>query len=117
MESNEIIKNDWEGPGCLNCPLKNDLENSKERLCNYAADIIDRKMLEKLDSITYQLKKYYEDLYKDALEYEKSEAVKEFAAKLKKAFLPLVCCDRIQFIMAEYEFDKLVKEMTGENKC
>ena len=64
------------------------------------------------------LRKEYQSKCREFLKEKqttKSEAIKEFAERLKKDILPAVVNDRIEYIKAEYDIDKLVKEMTEVN--
>lgn len=100
MTDNEIIKA-LECCGdpyslCVECPIKND-RRCNERLANYALDIINRQQadIDRLNSandekfsqwniLAEKTKQHYADLYNEAKDILKSEAVKEFAERLKE---------------------------------
>lgn len=126
MTDNEIIKA-LECCGdphsvCAECPIKDD-HGCNEQLANYALDIINRQQaeIEKLESandekfsqwymLTEKTKQHYADLYNEAKDILKAEAIKEFAKRLKCG-LPqetgVIRCSDV---------DSLVKEMVGEKE-
>ena len=46
----------------------------------------------------------------------KIETCKEFAEKLIREVLPVICSDRLEYIKAEYEIDKFLDKMVGEEE-
>ena len=128
MTDNEIIKA-LECCGdsystCAECPIKDD-NGCNEQLANYALDIIKRQQaeIERLNSandekfnqwnmLAEKTKQHYTDLYNEAKDILKSEAVKEFAERLKE--IVKFTDDTYECWEIEGYIDNLVKEMVGE---
>ena len=43
----------------------------------------------------------------------KIETCKEFAEKITREVLPVICSDRLEYIKAEYEIHKFLNKMIG----
>ena len=131
MTDNEIIKA-LECCGdpysiCAECPIKDD-HGCNEQLANYALDIIKRQQaeIERLESandkkfnqwnmLAEKTKQHYADLYNEAKDILKSEAVKEFAERLKeKSFKTIRNYGLTKDVVEVCDIDNLVKEMVGE---
>lgn len=119
MTDNEIIRaleccSNRTDRYCPNCPYYNvpykDNMTCSEVLMSDALDLITRQQAEieglhkKVDELSEVLSDSIRIRYKEA----KSEAIKEFAERLKRESL----IDRVYNILQEGEIDKLVKEMT-----
>ena len=131
MTDNEIIKA-LECCGdsystCAECPIKDD-NGCNEQLANYALDIINRQQaeIERLESandkkfnqwnmLAEKTKQHYADLYNEAKDILKSEAVKEFAERLKeKSFKTIRNYGLTKDVVEVCDIDNLVKEMVSE---
>lgn len=107
MTDNEIINalECCDNCFCEQCHYKPKLLDCREELCKDALDLINRQKAE-IERYKGVIK-----LLESDVQAAKTEAIKEFAERLKKGLLAYMCSDRIQFIKAEYELDNLVKEM------
>lgn len=85
---------------CNNCP--NVVDNCHANLIDYALDLINRQKaeIERLKEFIVETRRCDKEL--------KAEAIREFAERLKKAF---VLCDP----MFNKYIDNLVKEMAGDS--
>ena len=99
---------------CPNCPYYNVLYKDdgtcSEMLMDYTLDLIKRKNaeIERLHKKVEELSEVLSDSIRIRYKEAKSEAVKEFAERLKRECL----VDRGYNILQEGEIDNLVKEMT-----
>ena len=123
MTDNEIIKalkccNGWDSR-CLNCPLICEGVNCKEKLNNYTLDLINRQKAEierlKRDiAIHEHVHEESNAAYQVLVKQAKSEAIKEFAERLKKhSFVDNLSLDGKETVYVD-DIDKLVKEMMEE---
>ena len=96
---------------CDNCP--NSFGNCYSNLAGYALDLIKRQQaeIERLNGEKENLRCVIDDLCNNT-EYAKSEAVKEFAQRVKNTFY-YHFDELIPSIMAD-EIDNIIKEMVGE---
>ena len=122
MTDNEIIKaleccNGWDGR-CLNCPLNREGTNCKEKLNSYALDLINRQkeeikelkdILEKVPTNAYDLQVEASEKLENQI---KSEAIKEFAERLKRKRIALKSEEPVFDLLKVGAIDDLVKEMT-----
>jgi ubiquitin C-terminal hydrolase len=112
---------------CDECPYQ-DNSPCKEYLNNAALDLINRQRAEieilKKDNEYILMQHKFQrrpsgDCWNDVIEKAKSEAVKEFAERLKQNLDISVCgysSEEVTFDV-ELTIDNLVKEMTGEKGC
>lgn len=108
---------------CFECPLQNSWDCHKE-LREKALDLINRQKaeIERLESKVKKLGKEQYDLcsqivnLKDDVKYSKSEAIKEFAERLKNATLPVTLGGKYKYdVITKEGIDNLVKEMTEQS--
>ena len=97
---------------CGHCPFRN-VENCMSALYVDALDLINRQ---KAEVERLKAEAQMADGYADALEERaKSEAIKEFAERLKATLMPFpMHCMPDVFVVSADEIDNLVKEMVGE---
>lgn len=129
MTDNEIIKalkccNGWDSR-CLNCPLICEGVNCKEKLNSYTLDLINRQKAEierlKRDiAIHEHVHEESNAAYQVLVKQAKSEAIKEFAERLKDEMRLEDDC-QYDCMNCLYEckgyvliIDNIVKEMTEE---
>lgn len=76
------------------------------------------KMFEQWKQLSETTKRYYADLYKDAVNYAKTEAIREFAERLKTHRRKMSSSDFggefWDIAVLESDIDNLVREMTEE---
>ena len=129
MTDNDIKK-------ALECCITNDCAKCKaydetngeivdclHAICRNALDLINRQQaeIERLESKVKKLGKEQYDLcsqivnLKDDVKYSKSEAIKEFAERLKNATLPVTLGGKYKYdVITKEGIDNLVKEMTEQ---
>lgn len=116
---------------CLICPLKMD-DDCEYILLKRALDIINRQKAEierlkaeieeanvaerEAENQALNENKEHTKIFLQAIEHAKSEAIKEFAERLKyradKTRIKNIETEKIVFYMDEFKLDNLVKEMT-----
>lgn len=117
MTDNEIIKAlECYGDSystCAECPIKDD-NGCNEQLANYALDIIKRQQaeIERLQNTINDILDRQPILVERAEKYAKSEAIKEFAERLKE--IVKFTDDTYECWEIEGYINSLVKEMVGE---
>ena len=126
MTDNEIIKAlECYGDSystCAECPIKDD-NGCNEQLANYALDIIKRQQAE-IEQLKFEIAKLLPEGCPYATQVEvsnkleartKSEAIKEFAERLKeKSFKTIRNYGLTKDVVEVCDIDNLVKEMVGE---
>ena len=121
----EICRN--ENGICSDCPYSDDYTNCNTRIAKDSIDLINRQkeeierltaMLEAAEDYLYPLP--FKNAFDDELAKAKSEAIKEFAERLKNAFpegnrdnkCPAIYIDDYCYII-----DECAEEMVGENNA
>ena len=102
---------------CAECPMPNHIKDDcrcGEHLANYALDLINRQQeeIERLQNTINDILDRKPILVERAEKYAKSEAIKEFAEKLKE--IVKFTDDTYECWEIEGYIDNLVKETVGE---
>lgn len=114
MTDNEIIK-------ALECCINDDCDNCPDTFGNCehnamrnALDLINRQKAE-IERLTKANERFAEE-FDSYYAYVKSEAIKEFAERLKKGAYPFPCAIGVENAVTIRAINDLVEEMTEDGK-
>ena len=113
MTDNEIIKalecciGDTDGKDCFGCPLY-EIDDCQAHLNLAALDLINRQKSE-IERLRYNLEAVLDE------RADHSEAIKEFAERLKEKYLDDEKIVNMAWVNAIEHIDNLLKELVGDN--
>lgn len=111
MKDNEIIKalECCSINGCKNCKYKGKAPDCMTALQKDTIDLINRQKAE-IESLKHR--KTELQIRNQELQHEKSEAIKEFAERLKTETFLAKAVESVEHVIWMNEIDNIVKEMT-----
>lgn len=117
MTDNEIIKalECCGRESCLSCPYRDGKCHQGNPMIRDARDLINRQKVE-IEQLKEEANRY-QNLYcmaVDDIETAKSEAIREFAERLKKKVYPFPCAVGVEYAVTVRAMDDLVTNMIGE---